>query len=813
MGRALAGLAAGILFVGLAGCSGGGGGGGGGAAVGGGGGGDTPLAYIGNNNPATLTASNAGSVTANVVGSGDVAQAVSIAAIAPESGTIDVGRLLQRSVRAIFTKPRTGKLTSAIPFDENFDCDTGSLHVFGTLNDSGLGTLQAQYNDCRTGDVIANGSGSVRVDAFDLVSEIPTDFTATLVRLTLSGSVAGEVSGTLRTRLDLTASTITTTANLVARFGSGTMTKSENLTYVDVINATGFTESVSGRVFHSVHGFVDISTTVPLAFATLTQDFPNNGMLLLTGANGTAVRVTALSPTQLNLAVDADGNGIFEIAVLLAWSDLSGPVGANLGDDDHDGMPNGWEIANGFDPNNPADALQDADGDGATNLVEYQAATNPRNAGSQPPAVGLSIQASDGPDPAPTGSDVTYTLTVSNSSTLAATNVVVVDTLSPSVTLRSSIATQGSCSGTTLVTCTLGTVNGSSTVTITIVVRPTTQGVVINTATVSTSSFGLITSNNTATSVTAAGEPVAGLQGRIDGAAPGATIIVEPGFYAGGLDFQGKKVVLRSRDGPATTIIHGNNGSTSSSTPVINMGTGGSVIGFTISGGNASFGGGIGLLQSTGAVISGNIFLGNTGSSAAIDGNVSLATIERNIFRNNTCDNQFISGVVVFVNMSSPRIVNNLFIDNDCRGVNLTLPQGNTPEVFNNTFVGNRTAIRVDARVPQVTQTYRNNILAQNGIGFEMEFGSPTGTTPVWTNNLVSGNATDYLGLGTENLNGNNGNISVTDPGFVNPARGNYDLKAGSRAIDAGSTLGAPTTDFDGFPRLRTVDIGAFEGP
>ncbi len=59
------------------------------------------------------------------------------------------------------------------------------------------------------------------------------------------------------------------------------------------------------------------------------------------------------------------------------------PGAANqvLGPDrDGDGMPDAWEIAHGFDPNNPADAALDADGDGQTNLAEYLAGTDPRNA-------------------------------------------------------------------------------------------------------------------------------------------------------------------------------------------------------------------------------------------------------------------------------------------------------------------------------------------------------------------------------------------------------------------------------------------------
>jgi pectate lyase len=40
-------------------------------------------------------------------------------------------------------------------------------------------------------------------------------------------------------------------------------------------------------------------------------------------------------------------------------------------DSDHDGMPDNWEKLKGLDPNNPADAGSDLDGDGYTNIEQY----------------------------------------------------------------------------------------------------------------------------------------------------------------------------------------------------------------------------------------------------------------------------------------------------------------------------------------------------------------------------------------------------------------------------------------------------------
>jgi hypothetical protein len=141
-----------------------------------------------------------------------------------------------------------------------------------------------------------------------------------------------------------------------------------------------------------------------------------------------------------------------------------------------------------------------------------------------------------------------------------------------------------------------------------------------------------------------------------------------------------------------------------------------------------------------GTVITGNVFDGNQqgagGFGAAIGGNNSSPIIQQNVFQNNSCDGQFLSGVVSFVNTSSPRIVNNIFQDNPCRAINMTLPSGSLPQVINNTIVRNVSGVRVDRRIPTNQQVYRNNLIVGNQIGLEVDFGGES-FNPTWENNLV----------------------------------------------------------------------------
>ncbi len=114
----------------------------------------------------------------------------------------------------------------------------------------------------------------------------------------------------------------------------------------------------------------------------------------------------------------------------------------------------------------------------------------------------LSIIKTDAPDPISVGANLTYTLTVTNNGPDAASNVTVTDALPASVAFVSSTPSQGSCSGTSTVTCALGGIANGANATVTIVVTPGTAGTLNNTATVSATETDSNAANNTVTTST-----------------------------------------------------------------------------------------------------------------------------------------------------------------------------------------------------------------------------------------------------------------------------------------------------------------------
>lgn len=151
------------------------------------------------------------------------------------------------------------------------------------------------------------------------------------------------------------------------------------------------------------------------------------------------------------------------------------------------------------------------------------------------------------------------------------------------------------------------------------------------------------------------------IQGAIDAAADGAIIVVGPGRWTGPIDFRGKGILLRSRSGPAVTVLDG-----AGAGPVVHFPPrpaesvpAAELEGFTVTGGDSrltsGYGGGLWIEGSSptvrDCVIEGNRAL--RGGGIAVESGASMPRIESTVIRNNESD---VGGGLSVASRSHPRL-------------------------------------------------------------------------------------------------------------------------------------------------------------
>ena len=87
--------------------------------------------------------------------------------------------------------------------------------------------------------------------------------------------------------------------------------------------AEALVQRVAGRFAGSglSSGRVDVTTPVSVV-QRYADDYPSAGTMRFVGASGSALKLDALSATQVRLSVDANGDGSYETERTLLWADL-----------------------------------------------------------------------------------------------------------------------------------------------------------------------------------------------------------------------------------------------------------------------------------------------------------------------------------------------------------------------------------------------------------------------------------------------------------------------------------------------------------
>jgi len=335
------------------------------------------------------------------------------------------------------------------------------------------------------------------------------------------------------------------------------------------------------------------------------------------------------------------------------------------------------------------------------------------------------------------------------------------------------------------------------------------------------------------------------IQAAIDDTNDGDEIICEDGVYTGegnrDIDFRGKAITLKSKNGPENCIIDCNGTEIephrgfyfhTSETP-------NSVLdGFTITNGYAgSRGGGIycysGTTVSDGPTITNCIFSENSsgGTGGGIECRRSNMMISNCTFNNNSAGGSWGGGI--YYSVGNPTLTNCTFRENSAvfgGAISYTggsFPTVASPTLTNCTFIGNLAQSRGGAIFsysgnPILTNcTFAENT-APSGNALAADTLGASKVVQILNCILWDGgneiNAGVTMVVAYSDVHGGwvgEGNIN-TDPFFVDPCNGDYHLLEGSACINAGDPNYIPEpneTDLDGNPRVLNgrIDMGAYE--
>ena len=340
-------IAAVMGAVGLVGCGGGGGSDGG----------STPAAAA---PTVTITASNQGTVTRAIVDGGQAfgqsqpfaatggtsAQSIGSAPMALRTGVLQ--SVVQRGLVAAFGSRHGATVASATrPTATTTTTDPCSLSgsITTTANDAdnsqSLSTgdaLTLTFNQCReSSDDVVSGVMIFTIGGVTSGAGPNVQFGGSLAFVQLNASIGTHVTN-MQGSVGVTAAITSTSFQIGLTVGANALTVTSSAPgYLDtIVYEPGMQLTVTGTdgavpqsevtlngsfTASSIGGRVLIATLLPLRRLDTDAD-PSSGQVVVTGASGTHLRITALGATSVQLELDANGDGTYERSGVFAWNTI-----------------------------------------------------------------------------------------------------------------------------------------------------------------------------------------------------------------------------------------------------------------------------------------------------------------------------------------------------------------------------------------------------------------------------------------------------------------------------------------------------------
>jgi len=312
----------GLAFA-FAACSGGGGSGGDS------GGGASGLTYSGVTTPAQVDESNAAEITGGAFATGLIGDGMVGLSVDQQIESyhirdfrsVNVPIILSDSLNRVdFTSPSSGGIQAATQTQSDIiEGSCGGTMSYAVSVDDAQGTFNGSFifsNYCNDGTII---NGAARFDGqMDVNSG--SFIEATFSFDNLSG---GELilDGEIQIDFEATPNVITFNA-----YGQDPVTGAvfwiQNYS-ITIDEFEGYVEiEMTGTFYHPDFGYVTLSTPEPLVLHD-GDEWPESGILILTGANNSKAKLTAMDHLTCTVEVDHDGDGAYEWdSGIINWEDM-----------------------------------------------------------------------------------------------------------------------------------------------------------------------------------------------------------------------------------------------------------------------------------------------------------------------------------------------------------------------------------------------------------------------------------------------------------------------------------------------------------
>ncbi len=300
-----------------------------GGCGGGGGGSDSGLAYSGLTTPATLTDANAEDVSGGALGAGLIGDGMMGLSVNQDSGSyhinnmrsVQVPQILSDSLKLIdFASASPGGVYAAVESDSDVIPDgCGGSMSYRVSYDSATGIFSGSFtftNYGCDGTTISGGarfSGRINLSTSEFIEATFSFDTLSGGDLTLDGYLS----------IDYTVIPNEMTFNAYGQdpaSGKVYWIEDYNITIDESVNPVRI--EMSGTFYHPDHGYVTLATNATFEIFD-GDEWPNSGILVVTGANSFKVKITAIDNTSCSVAGDFDGDGIYEwTPPAMNWEDL-----------------------------------------------------------------------------------------------------------------------------------------------------------------------------------------------------------------------------------------------------------------------------------------------------------------------------------------------------------------------------------------------------------------------------------------------------------------------------------------------------------